>query len=110
MTLEQKIIELVKLSAIEGVGDAGFSSPCIGIGTRSLIRIKYVSKSAKYIGQLFIIVFSLRWSLDYKWVKDVSLLAVVVLVIGLVGASSQLGLLFTGTILGLGIGETVWPG
>ena len=39
-----------------------------------------------------------------------SLLAVVVLVLGLVEAFSQLGLLFTGTILGLGTGETVWPG
>ena len=36
MTLEQKIIELVKLSATEGIGDADFSSPCIGIGTRML--------------------------------------------------------------------------
>ena len=59
MTLEQKIIELVKLSTTEGVGDAGFSSPCIGIGTRSLIRIKCVSKSAKYIGQLFISILTL---------------------------------------------------
>ena len=38
------------------------------------------------------------------------LLAVVVLVIRLVGASSQLELLSTGMILGLEIGETVWPG
>ena len=58
MTLEQKIIELVKLSATEGVGDAGFSSSCIGIGTRSLIRIKCVSKLAKYIGQLFISILT----------------------------------------------------
>ena len=30
--------------------------------------------------------------------------------VGVKGASSQLGLLSTGTILGLGTGETVWPG
>ena len=39
MTLEQEIIELVRLSAAEGVGDVGFSSPSISIGTGSLIRI-----------------------------------------------------------------------
>ena len=39
-----------------------------------------------------------------------SLLAVIVLVIGLVGVSSQLGLLSVGMILGPGTGETVWPG
>jgi len=50
MVLEQKIIELVRLSAAEGVGDMGFSSSCISIGTGSLIRIKSVSKLAKYVG------------------------------------------------------------
>ena len=54
MALEQEIIELIKLSATESVGNVGFSSPCISIGTGSLIRIKYVSKLAKYISQLFI--------------------------------------------------------
>jgi len=58
MILEQKIIELVKLSTTEDVRDAGFSSSCIGIGTGSLIRIKCVSKSAKYIGQLFISILT----------------------------------------------------
>ena len=37
----------------------GFSSPCISIGTGSLIRIKCVNKSAKYIGQLFISILTL---------------------------------------------------
>ena len=59
MALEQEIIELVKLSTTEDVGDTGFSSPCISIGTRSLIRIKCVSKSAKYVGQLFISILTL---------------------------------------------------
>jgi len=59
MTLEQKIIELVKLSATEDIGDTCFSSPCISIRTRILIRIKGVSKSAKYIGQLFISILTL---------------------------------------------------
>jgi len=58
MTLKQKIIELVRLSIAEGVGDIGFSSSCISIGTRSLIRIKCVSKLAKYVGQLFISILT----------------------------------------------------
>ena len=58
MVLEQKTIELVRLSAAESIRDIGFSSPCISIKTRSLIRIKYVSKSAKYIGQLFISILT----------------------------------------------------
>ena len=49
MTLEQEIIELVRFSATEDVRDVGFSSSCISIRSGSLISIKYVSKSAKYI-------------------------------------------------------------
>jgi len=48
--------------------------------------------------------------LDYERVKNVGLLAVVVLVIGLVGASSELGSLSIGMILRLGTDETVWLG
>ena len=59
MVLEQKIIELVRLSTAEGIGNIGFSFPCISIGTRSLIRIKSVSKLAKYLGQLFISIIAL---------------------------------------------------
>ena len=59
MALEQEIIELVRLSVTEDVGDMGFSSLCISIGTRSLIKIKCVSKLAKYIGQLFISILIL---------------------------------------------------
>jgi len=59
MTLEQEIIELVGLNAAEGAGDMGFSSPCISIGARSLIRVKSVSKSAEYLGQLFISIIAL---------------------------------------------------
>ena len=58
MTLEQKIIELVKLSATEDIRDMGFSSSYISIETRSLIRIKCVSKSAEYFGQLFISILT----------------------------------------------------
>jgi len=58
MTLEQEIIEFVRLSATEGVGDPGFSSPWISIRSRSLISIKYVSKLAKYISQLFISIIT----------------------------------------------------
>jgi len=56
--LEQEIIKLVRLSTAEGVRDAGFSSPSISIGTRSLIRIKSVSKSAKYFSRLFISIIA----------------------------------------------------
>ena len=56
--MEQEIIELVKLSAIESVGDIGFSSPYISIRTGDLIRVKYVSKLAEYIGQLFISIIA----------------------------------------------------
>ena len=38
------------------------------------------------------------------------LLAILLLVLELAGASSQLGLLSTEMILGPGTGETVWPG
>jgi len=55
------------------------------------------------------LVLLLQQGLDHKQVED-GLLAIVVLVIGLVGASSQLGLLSMGTILGPGTGETVQPG
>ena len=55
------------------------------------------------------LVFSLWQGLDHERVEDVGLLAVVVLVVGLVvGASSQLGLLSAGTILGPETGKTVW--
>ncbi len=56
------------------------------------------------------LILLLQWGLDYKQVEDMGLLAVVVLVTGLVGAFSQLGLLSTGTILGPETGKTVWPG
>ena len=55
------------------------------------------------------LVLPLWQSLDYEWVEDVGLLAVVVLVIGLAGAFSQLGLLFAETILGPGTGKTIRP-
>ena len=56
------------------------------------------------------LVLSLQWSLDCKQVKDVGLLAVLVLVIGLAGAFSQLGLLSAEMILGPEIGKTVQLG
>jgi len=59
MVLEQEIIELIRLSAAEGVGDIGFSSSWISIRSGSLIRIKNVSKSAEYFGQLFISIIAL---------------------------------------------------
>ena len=54
-----------------------------------------------------LLVFLLQQGLDCEWVEDVSLLAIIVLVVGLAGASSQLGSLSTGTILGPRIGKTV---
>ena len=56
------------------------------------------------------LVFSLRRGFDRERVEEVGLLAAK-LVLGLVvGASSQLGSLSAGTILGPGTGETVWAG
>jgi len=55
------------------------------------------------------LVLSLWWGFDCERVEEVGLLAVK-LVIGLAGASSQLGSLSAETILGLGTGETVWAG
>ena len=53
------------------------------------------------------LVFLLWWGFDYKRAEEVGLL-VAKLVLGLVvGASSQLGSLSTGTILGPGTGKTV---
>ena len=54
MALEQEIIELIRLSTAENVGDAGFGSSWISIGSRSLIKINSINKSAKYFSQLFI--------------------------------------------------------
>ena len=57
-----------------------------------------------------LLVFSLRRGFDCERVEEVGLLATK-LVIGLVvGASSQLGLLSAGTILGPGTDETVRAG
>ena len=63
MALEQKIIELVRLSVAESIKGVGFSSSWISIRSGSLIRIKCVSKSAKYLSQLFIsiIVLMVFW-------------------------------------------------
>ena len=58
MALEQEIIELVRLSATESVRDVGFSSSWIIIRSGSLIRVKSVSKLAKYLGQLFISIIA----------------------------------------------------
>ena len=55
------------------------------------------------------LVLSLRQGLDYKQVEDVGLLVILLLVLGLVGASSQLESLSAGMILGSGTGKTVWP-
>ena len=58
----------------------------------------------------FLLVLSLRQGFDCEQVEDVGLLAAK-LVLGLVvGASSQLGSLSIGTILGPGTGETVRAG
>ena len=47
--------------------------------------------------------------MDCKQVKDVSLLAIKLVIRLVVGASSQLELLSTGMILGPGTGKAVWP-
>ena len=54
------------------------------------------------------LVLSLRRGFDRERVEDMGLLALVLRLV--VGASSQLGSLSAGTILGPGTGETVWAG
>jgi len=56
------------------------------------------------------LVLSLQQGFDHERVEDVGLLAMLLLVLGLVGASSQLGSLSAGMILRPGTGETVWTG
>ena len=57
------------------------------------------------------LVLLLRRGFDHEQVEDVGLLAILLLVLRLVvGASSQLGSLSAGTILGPGTGETVRAG
>ena len=63
------------------------------------------STSANYL-----LVLLLQRSFDHKQVEDMGLLAILLLVLGLAGASSQLGSLSTGTILGPGTGKTVQAG
>ena len=58
MILEQEIIELVRLSVTESIGDVSFSSSCISIRTEGLIRVKSISELTKYIGQLFISILT----------------------------------------------------
>ena len=54
------------------------------------------------------LVLSLQQGFDHEWVEDMGLLAILLLVLRLVvGASSQLGSLSAGTILGPGTGKTV---
>ena len=60
MTLKQKIIELVRFSATKSVGDVGFSSSHISIGTGGLISIKCVSELTKYVSQL--VVATTHWN------------------------------------------------
>ena len=56
------------------------------------------------------LVLSLQWGFNCERVENVGLLAILLLVLGLAGVSSQLGSLSTGMILGPGTGETVRTG
>ena len=58
----------------------------------------------------YLLVLLLRQGFDHEQVEDISLLAILLLVLELAGASSQLGLLSAGTILGPGTGKTVQAG
>ena len=56
------------------------------------------------------LVLSLWWGLNYEQLKDVSLLTVKLVIRLIVEASSQLGLLSVGIILGPELSKAVWPG
>ena len=91
-TLKQKIIKLVRLSTTKSIGNTSFSSPWISIRTGSLISIKSVCKSTKYVSQPSMsancsLVLSLWQDFDHEWVEEVGLLAVR-LVIGLIAEAS----------------------
>ena len=95
---------LLKVSGIQALASLEL---VLGPGVWLALRVlaSQLSTLANYS-----LVFSLWQGLDCEWVEEVDLLAAK-LVIGLVvGASSQLGSLFTGIILGPGTGETVQPG
>ena len=55
------------------------------------------------------LVLLFQWSFDHERVEEIGLLAVKLVIRLVLGASSQLGLLSAGTILGPGTGETVQP-
>jgi len=57
-----------------------------------------------------LLVLLLRWGFDCEQVEDAGLLVILLLVLGLAGASSQLESLSAETILGPGTGEIVLPG
>ena len=76
----------------------------LGVWLRLRVLASWLCTLASYS-----LVLLLQQGLDYGWVEDVGLLAVL-LVIGLVGAFFQLGSLSAGIILGPRTGETVWPG
>jgi len=56
------------------------------------------------------LVLLLQQCFDCEQVEDVGVLVILLLVLGLAEASSQLGSLSTETMLGLGTGKNVWPG
>jgi len=81
----------------------------LGLGVWLALRV-LASRPSTLASCSLVLVLSLRRGLDCERVEEVSLLATK-LVMGLVvGASSQLGSLSAGMILGPGTGETVWAG
>jgi len=55
------------------------------------------------------LVLSLQWGLDHERVKYIGLLAIKLVMVLVARAFSQLRSLSIEMILGLGIGEVVWP-
>ena len=81
----------------------------LGLGVWLTLRV-LASRPSILASCSLVLVLSLRRGFDHERVEEVGLLAVK-LVLGLVvGASSQLGSLSTGTILRPGTGETVQAG
>ena len=79
----------------------------LGVGVWLVLRVLASRPSTSANCSL---VLSLRRSFDCERVEDVGLLAVKLVLRLVVGASSQLGSLSAGTILGPGTGETIWAG
>jgi len=104
----KKLLSLLDLVPLKMLGIQALV-PCelvLGLGVWLELRVlaSQLNTSAN-----FSLVLSLQWGLDHKWVEEVGLLVVKLVIRLVAGASFQLGLLSTGIILSLGTGKAIQP-